>query len=87
MTRWWLLLYTAVFVWSAVRPTDYPTWVLEVLPAVIGLLVLVLTRKTFPLTPLAYQLVLVHCIILMVGGHYTYAQVPLFDWIRDTGAQ
>lgn len=52
----------------------------------IGLLVLLLTRKTFPLTPLAYKLVLVHCIILMVGGHYTYAHVPLFDWIGDAFA-
>lgn len=83
MNRWWLLIFAAVFAWSAIRPADYPTWVLEVLPAVLGLLVLLLTRKTFPLTPLAYQLVLVHCIILMVGGHYTYAHVPLFDWLRD----
>jgi len=86
MNRWWLLIYSAVFAWSAIGPADYPTWVLEVLPAVLGLLVLLLTRKTFPLTPLAYQLVLVHCIILMVGGHYTYAEVPLFDWIRDAFA-
>lgn len=76
-----------VFVWSAIRPTDYPTWFLEVLPAVIGLVVLLLTRKVFPLTPLAYILVLIHCIVLMVGGHYTYAEVPLFDWIRDTLGQ
>ncbi len=87
MNRWWLLIYAVVFAWSAIQPADYPTWVLEVLPAVLGLLVLLLTRKTFPLTPLAYQLVLVHCIILMVGGHYTYAEVPLFDWIRDAFAQ
>ena len=83
MNRWWLSIFAAVFVWSAIRPADFPTWVLEVLPAVLGLLVLLLTRRTFPLTPLAYQLILVHCIILMVGGHYTYAHVPLFDWIRD----
>ena len=86
MNRGWLLVYAAVFVWSAIRPADYPTWVLEVLPAVLGLLVLLLTRKSFPLTPLAYKLVLVHCIILMVGGHYTYAEVPLFDWFRDVFA-
>ena len=86
MSRWWLFSFAAVFAWSAFRPADYPTWVLEVLPAAIGLLVLLLTRKTFPLTPLAYQLILVHCIILLVGGHYTYAHVPLFDWIRDAFA-
>ena len=83
MSRWWLLSFAAVFVWSAIDPADYPTWFLEVLPVMIGLVVLLLTRNTFTLTPLAYQLVLVHCIILMVGGHYTYAHVPLFDWIRD----
>ena len=86
MNRWWLLIFAAVFAWSVIRPADYPTWFLEVLPAVLGLLVLLLTRRTFPLTPLAYQLILVHCIILMVGGHYTYAHVPLFDWIRDAFA-
>ena len=86
MNRWWLLIFAAVFAWSVIRPADYPTWFLEVLPAVLGLLVLLLTRRTFPLTPLAYQLILVHCIILMVGGHYTYAHVPLFDWIRDVFA-
>ena len=56
---------------------------LEVLPAVVGFAVLVATRRRFPLTSLAYLLILAHCIVLMVGGHYTYAEVPLFDWIRD----
>ena len=50
----------------------------------LALLVLVATRKVFPLTGLVYSLLLLHCIILMVGGHYTYAEVPAFDWIRDT---
>lgn len=52
---------------------------LEVLPAVIGLILLAITRKKFPLTPLVYMLILVHSVVLMVGGHYTYAEVPLFD--------
>lgn len=65
--------------WSAFEPKDQLTWVLEVLPALIGGAVLILTRKSFPLTPLLYLLVLIHCVILMVGGHYTYAEVPLFD--------
>jgi len=54
-----------------------------VLPALIVLLVLFLTRERFPLTPLAYWLILVHSVILMVGGHYTYAEVPVGDWLRD----
>jgi len=58
-----------------------------VTPAVIGLVVLLATRKSFPLTGLVYSLILVHCIILMVGAHYTYAEVPLFDWIQDVFGQ
>jgi putative membrane protein len=84
MVKLWLLVFGAVLVWSAIKPADYFTWFLEVLPAVIGLLVLLATRKSFPLTGLVYVLILIHCIILMVGGHYTYAEVPLFDWIRDS---
>jgi len=83
MDKIWLLVFAAVLAWSAINPADYFTWFLEVLPAIIGLLVLLATRRSFPLTRLAYLLILVHCIILMVGGHYTYAEVPLFDWIRD----
>ena len=84
MNKLWLLVFAVVLVWSAINPADYFTWFLEVLPAIIGLLVLLATRKSFPLTPLVYALILIHCVILMVGGHYTYAEVPLFDWIRDS---
>jgi putative membrane protein len=84
MDKLWLLVFAVVLSWSAINPADYFTWFLEVLPAIIGLLVLLATRKSFPLTPLVYVLILIHCIILMVGGHYTYAEVPLFDWIRDS---
>jgi putative membrane protein len=79
----WLFIFFATLVWSGIQPKDYLTWVLEVLPAVIGFVVLALTRRRFPLTTLTYGLILAHCVILMVGGHYTYAEVPLFDWIRD----
>jgi putative membrane protein len=72
-----------VFVWSAVRPHDYFTWFLEVAPAIIGFAVLAWTYHRFRLTTLAYALCAVHAAILMVGGHYTYAEVPLFDWLRD----
>ena len=80
----WLIIYFSVLIWSGINPKDYFTWLLEVLPALIGLIILAVTYNKFRLTPLAYILILVHCIILMVGGHYTYAEVPLFNWIRDT---
>ena len=79
----WLLIFTIVFIWSAINPTDRLTWFLEVLPALIGLALIVFTRNTFPLTSLLYGLVLIHCVILMIGGHYTYAEVPLFYWFKE----
>ena len=83
----WLSIFVPVFVWSAVLPKDTFTWFLEVMPVFIGLLILALTHKKFPLTPLLYTLILIHMIILMVGGHYTYAEVPLFDWIKEVFEQ
>ena len=79
----WLIVFTIVFVWSGIEPKDRLTWVLEVAPAVIGLGVLAYTYKTFRLTPLLYALILIHCIILMIGGHYTYAEVPLFEYLKE----
>lgn len=75
----WLAVFIFVFIWSAIKPHDFFTWFLEVVPAVIGLGILSITYNRFPLTPLLYVLILLHCIILMVGGHYTYAEVPFFD--------
>lgn len=79
----WAALFGAVLVWSGTAPVDRLTWVLEVAPAVIGAAVLAVTYRRFRLTPLLYQLILVHCVVLMVGGHYTYAEVPLFNELRD----
>jgi putative membrane protein len=79
----WLAVYFTVLIWSVINPADYFTWILEVFPALVGFGILALTYKKFPLTPLVYFLILIHCIILMVGGHYTYADVPLFNWLRD----
>jgi putative membrane protein len=70
--------------WSAVRPHDYFTWVMEVAPILIGVPILVATYRRFPLTPLLYRLIFVHAVILMVGGHYTYAEVPLGFWMQRT---
>ncbi len=72
-----------VLLWSGFHPKDQPTWFLEVFPALVGLVVLAWTYRSFRLTPLLYFLILVHGIILMVGGHYTYAEVPLFDWLAE----
>jgi putative membrane protein len=72
-----------VLLWSGIGPHDYPTWALEVAPVIIALPVLLATYRKFRLTDLAYILITIHAIILMVGGHYTYALVPLFDWLRD----
>lgn len=78
-----LLSFLAVFIWSAIRPHDYFTWSLEVFPAVIALTIIAATFKKFRLTTLAYILIWVQAIILLIGGHYTYAEMPLFNWIRD----
>ncbi|WP_281546195.1 DUF2238 domain-containing protein [Grimontia sp. SpTr1] len=79
----WLAIFFAVFIWSAINPKDQFTWFLEVAPALIALVALAMTRKSFPLTQVTYFFILVHCAILMVGGHYTYAEVPLFDYIKE----
>ena len=78
-----LITFLLVLLWSAIAPHDYLTWWLEVFPAVIGLVIILVTYRKFPLTDFLYTLILIHAIILCVGGHYTYAEVPLFDWIRD----
>jgi len=79
-----LLILSIVLIWSVINPKDLFTWFLEVLPALIGLGVLTLTYNRFRLTNLVYFLILVHAIILIVGGHYTYAEMPIFNWIRDS---
>lgn len=78
----WLLIYIGVLIWSAIEPYDRLTWLLEVMPAIVALALLLLTYRQFPLTPLVYWLILLFAIILMVGGHYTYARVPLFEWLQ-----
>lgn len=79
----WAAVFSSVLLWSAINPKDYLTWFLEVVPALIAAAVMLATRRSFPLTPLVAVLILLHCIILMVGGHYTYAEVPLFDRLGE----
>lgn len=78
----WIVILASVFLWSAINPKDRPTWYLEVFPVIIGVIILALTYRSFRLTPLIYVLILLHCIVLLVGGHYTYAEVPLFDHMK-----
>jgi len=79
----WLTIFFAVFIWSVIKPHDYFTWFLEVFPAIIALMILVGTYRAFQFSHLVYWLILVHAVILMIGGHYTYAEVPLFTWLKD----
>ena len=76
-------LVLVVLVWSGIRPHDRFTWLLEVGPVLIGLPIVIATRRRFPLTPLLYLLLAVHAVILMVGGKYTYAQVPAGFWVQE----
>ena len=83
MIKIYLLSFFIVFIWSVINPKDLFTWFLEVFPAIIGLFILFITYKKFQFTNMVYFLILIHSIILMIGGHYTYSEVPLFDFIKD----
>jgi putative membrane protein len=83
MRRLLLVIVILVLLWSGISPHDRFTWFLEVAPVLVGLPVVLLTARRFPLTPLAYLLLAVHACILMVGGKYTYAEVPAGFWVRD----
>ena len=78
-----LIVVAALLVVSGIGPHDRLTWVLEVAPALIALPVLIVTYRRFRLTTLAYTLIAIHCLILMLGGHYTYAEVPIGHWVKD----
>ncbi len=78
-----LALVAIVLAWSGVGPKDRLTWWMEVAPVLVAVPILVATRRRFPLTPVVYVLVAIHAAVLCVGGHYTYAEVPLGFWVRD----
>jgi putative membrane protein len=78
-----LVLAGLVLIGSGIRPFDRATWWLEVAPVLIGAPVLVATFSRFRLSPLLYRLLFLHAVILMVGGHYTYARVPVGNWVQD----
>ncbi len=79
-----LLLYLSfVFLWSVVMPRDYATWILEFFPLFIGIVVLILTSKSFPLTSFSYGVISIGATLMLIGAHYTYPHVPLFEWMKD----
>ncbi|MEI7970413.1 MAG: DUF2238 domain-containing protein [Betaproteobacteria bacterium] len=78
-----LVSFVVVLAWSGIAPRDGLTWLLEVLPAILGAVVLVALYPSRRLTDLVLVLVWIHAVILCVGGHYTYAEVPAFNWLRD----
>ena len=81
---WVLLAIVAVaLVVSGIGPYERGTWLLEVAPVLIGVPILLATGRRFPLTPLVYRLIFLHALILILGGHYTYARVPLGFWLQD----
>ncbi len=81
--HWTLVaVFLVALIWSAIRPFDQFTWFLEVVPALIALPILVVTYRRFPLTHLVYFLILLHAIVLMIGGHFTYAREPFFEWLK-----
>jgi putative membrane protein len=79
----WAAATGVVLLWSGIAPHDRITWWLEVSPVLLGAPLLLATARRFPLTPLLYGLLFAHAVILMVGGHYTYARVPFGFWMQD----
>ena len=78
-----LVIGSVALVVSGLGPYDYATWLMEVFPILVGVPVLVVIHPRFRFTPLAYRLIFIHCLILMIGGHYTYARVPIGFWVQD----
>lgn len=79
----YLLIFLAVTIWSAIDSFDPVLWVLEAGICVVGVAILIFTYKRFPLTGITYFFILLHAIVLLVGAHYSYAKVPLFDWLAQ----
>ncbi len=79
----YLLVVIAAILWSLYQPRDLFTWLLEALPVLVALPLLGITFHKFQLTNFVYFLIMLHCVVLLVGAHYTYAEVPLFNHLRD----
>jgi putative membrane protein len=79
-----IVSFIGILVWSLINPKDIFIWGLEVFPAIIGLIIIIFTFKKFRLSNLLYVLIWIHAVILVIGGHYTYAEVPFFNWLKDS---
>ncbi|MBU0903656.1 MAG: DUF2238 domain-containing protein [Firmicutes bacterium] len=79
-----LFLVIAVLIWSVIKPTEFLTWVAESSPAIVALVILIATYRKFRLTTLSYTIIAILSILTFIGGHYTYSEVPLFNWLQDT---
>lgn len=85
-SHWHFVLFVSflvLLIWSGYAPTDRFIWFLEVFPALIGAAVLVAIYPRVKLTMLVYWLIWLHALVLMLGGHWTYAEMPVFNWLRD----
>ncbi|WP_160157580.1 DUF2238 domain-containing protein [Geobacillus sp. TFV-3] len=78
-----LLIVAAVFVWSAIHPTSYAVWALEVAPALVGLVIVMALYRRFRLTTMSYVIIAMLAVLMLIGGHYIYSKVPFFNWIKD----
>lgn len=79
-----LLLVVAVLIWSVIKPTEFLTWIAESSPSIVVLIILIAIYRKFRLTTLSYTIIAVLSILTFIGGHYTYSEVPLFNWLQDT---
>ena len=79
-----LAILLSILIWSVINPKDLFIWFLEVLPVLIGAMVLIYIYPKYKFSNFVYVLITIEAIILIVGGHYTYAEMPVFNWIRDT---
>lgn len=79
-----LLLVIAVLIWSVIKPKELLTWVAESSPSIVVLIILIAIYRKFRLTTLSYTIIAVLSILTFIGGHYTYSEVPLFNWLQDT---
>lgn len=77
-----LTIFFIIFTWSVINPYSYNTWLMESLPAIAAIIILTVIYNRFRFTELNYWMILIHCIILLIGAHYTYAREPLFDYIK-----
>lgn len=78
-----LIVVAIVFVWSVIQPLQYLIWLVEVLPAVVVLVVAIITYNKFRLTTLSYTVIAILSILTFIGGHYSYSEVPLFNWLKE----